>query len=389
MSAPFVDRVRARLASGGTAEAADFDAVLRAESTGIADDAVFAALREQVAAELTGAGPLEALLELPGVTDVLVTAPDAVWVDRGAGIERTSVRFADEAAVRRLAQRLMAASGRRLDDAVPFADAALSDGTRLHAMLPPLVPSTTLSLRVLARTRFTLDDLGRTGSMPLDVAGLLRAVVAARMAFVLSGGTGTGKTTLLGALMGEASAAERLLVIEDARELVVAHPHVVRLMTRAANVEGAGEVGLRDLVRQALRMRPDRIVVGEFRGPEMVELLIALNTGHEGGAATVHANSAGDVPGRLAVLGSLGGLQPTVVTDLVASAVDVVVHLGRGPSGARRVSEIGLLERAGSELVVSPVWTYGRGAGAAARRLARGFETRGAEVPELLRGEFV
>ncbi|MGH8960846.1 MAG: TadA family conjugal transfer-associated ATPase [Jatrophihabitantaceae bacterium] len=389
MSAPFVDRVRARLASGGTAEAADFDAVLRAESTGIADDAVFAALREQVAAELTGAGPLEALLELPGVTDVLVTAPDAVWVDRGAGIERTSVRFADEAAVRRLAQRLMAASGRRLDDAVPFADVALSDGTRLHAMLPPLVPSTTLSLRVLARTRFTLDDLGRAGSMPLDVAGLLRAVVAARMAFVLSGGTGTGKTTLLGALMGEASAAERLLVIEDARELVVAHPHVVRLMTRAANVEGAGEVGLRDLVRQALRMRPDRIVVGEFRGPEMVELLIALNTGHEGGAATVHANSAGDVPGRLAVLGSLGGLQPTVVTDLVASAVDVVVHLGRGPSGARRVSEIGLLERAGSELVVSPVWTYGRGAGAAAPRLARGFETRGAEVPELLRGERV
>jgi pilus assembly protein CpaF len=378
----FVDRVRDRLASGG---AADLDAVLRDESSGIADDAVFAVLREQVAAELTGAGPLEPLLAMSGVTDVLVTAPDAVWVDRGGGVERTSVRFADDAAVRRLAQRMVGAAGRRLDDAMPFADATLPDGTRLHAMLPPLVPSTTLSLRVLARTRFTLDDLARSGAMPSGVADLLRAVVTARLAFVLSGGTGTGKTTLLGALLGQTSAGERLLVVEDARELVIAHPHVVRLMTRAPNVEGAGEVGLRDLVRQALRMRPDRLVVGEFRGPEMVELLVALNTGHEGGAATVHANSACDVPSRLAVLGALGGLPPAVVAGLVASAIDVVVHLKRGPGGARGVDAVGLLEQVDGGLVVAPVWTAALGLGAAAPGLARAFVARGAEVPELLR----
>lgn len=378
----FVDRVRDRLAAGGSG---DLDAVLRAESAGIADDAVFAALRTQVAAELTGAGPLEPLLATPGVTDVLVTAPDEVWVDRGRGVERTPLSFADDAAVRRLAQRLMASAGMRLDDALPFADATLPDGTRLHAVLPPLAPSTTLSFRVLARTRFTLADLTRMGAMPPQVADLLRAVVAARLAFVLSGGTGTGKTTLLGALLGESSPGERLLVVEDVRELVIAHPHVVRLMTRAANVEGAGEVGLRELVRQALRMRPDRLVVGEFRGPEMIELLIALNTGHEGGAATVHANSARDVPGRLAVLGSLGGLPPAVLSDLVASAIGVVVHLKRGPDGARRVDEVGLLERVDAALGVSPVWTARLGAGTAAAGLARAFTARGAEVPELLR----
>jgi pilus assembly protein CpaF len=361
------------------------DAVLRAESAGIADDTVFAALRTQVAAELIGAGPLEPLLALPGVTDVLVTAPDAVWIDRGAGVERTEVSFADDSAVRRLAQRLVTAAGRRLDDARPFADATLADGTRLHAMLPPLVPATTLSLRVLARTRFTLPDLTGRGAFPSGVADVLRAVIDARLAFVLSGGTGTGKTTLLGALLGQVAADERMLVVEDARELVIDHPHVVRLMTRASNVEGAGEIGLRDLVRQCLRMRPDRLVVGEFRGPEMVELLIALNTGHEGGAATVHANSAADVPARLGVLGALGGLQPLVVADVVASALDVVVHLKRDRDGTRRVDEIGLLERVGGELVVPSVWSAAHGPGIAAERLAGALAARGAAIPELLR----
>jgi pilus assembly protein CpaF len=176
-----------------------------------------------------------------------------------------------------------------------------------------------------------------------------------------------------------------MLVVEDARELVIDHPHVVRLMTRASNVEGAGEVGLRDLVRQCLRMRPDRLVVGEFRGPEMVELLIALNTGHEGGAATVHANSAADVPARLGVLGALGGLQPLVVADVVASALDVVVHLKRDRDGTRRVDEIGLLERVGGKLVVPSVWSAAHGPGIAAERLAGALAARGAVIPELLR----
>src|SRR5262249_1528101 len=220
-------------------------------------------------------------------------------------VERSVVAFADDAAVRRLAQRLAAAAGRRLDDASPFVDATLPDGTRLHAVLPPITPATTLSLRVLARRRFELREL-----VDAQVATLLRAIVAARLTLVISGGTGTGKTTLLGALLGCVPPSERLVVIEDAAELVSGHPHVGRLVTRTANVEGSGAIGLRELVRQALRMRPDRLVVGEFRGAEIVELLVALNTGHEGGAATLHANAAADVPARLYALGALGGVFP-------------------------------------------------------------------------------
>ncbi|MCW2658230.1 MAG: putative conjugal transfer protein [Jatrophihabitans sp.] len=371
--ADLVDRVRRRLVT----EPADLDVAVRAESHGIVDDAVFARLRRDVEAELHGAGPLEPLLALRGVTDVLVNAPDSVWLDRGRGMERTPVRFPGEAAVRALAQRLAAGAGRRLDDALPYVDAVLPDGTRLHAVLPPLVPSTTLSLRVLARRRHDLDSLVALGAMPVAVAGVLRAVVAARLAFVVTGGTGTGKTTLLGALLGEVPSSERLLVIEDAPELVVAHPHLVRLVTRAANVEGAGAVGLRELVRQALRMRPDRLVVGEFRGAEMVELLVALNTGHEGSAATLHANSATDVPARFAALGALAGLPSHAVTSLVASAVDVVVQLRRGRDGVRAVAEIGLLERAGDELQARSAWAAGSGDGPAADRLHELLRARG------------
>ena len=380
-----VERVRERLArtaSGQPIASVEVDTAVRTETGGLVDDVVLAALRAQVSAELTGAGPLEELLGLPGVTDVLVTAPDSVWIDRGHGVERVDVRFPDDGAVRRLAQRLVAASGRRLDDACPYADACLPDGTRLHAVLPPLVPATTLSLRVLARRRFGLDELIEQGTVPEPVAGLLRAALAARLAFVLSGGTGTGKTTLLGALLAEAGPRERLVVIEDAAELVIAHPHVVRLVTRAANVEGAGAVGLRELVRQALRMRPDRLVVGEFRGAEMVELLVALNTGHDGGAATVHANSAADVPARLTALGALGGLAPPSVAPLVTSALDVVVHLRRGADGLRRVEELGLLRQHGGELEVATVWSAAGGPGPAASDFAARVARRGGAVPE-------
>ncbi len=366
--AALADRVRHRLVDSGL----ELDAALRAESEGIVDDAVFARLRRDIAAELRGAGPLEPLLELAGVTDVLVNAPDSVWLDRGSGMERSGVGFADEAAVRALAQRLAAGTGRRLDDASPYVDAVLADGTRLHAVLPPIVPATTLSLRVLARRPLGVEDLVRGGALSPDIAALLRAVVSARLAFVVTGGTGTGKTTLLGALLGEVSARDRLLVIEDAAELVIRHPHVVRLVTRAANVEGAGAVTLRELVRQALRMRPDRLVVGEFRGAEVVELLVALNTGHEGSAATLHANSAADVPARFSALGALAGLPAAAVTSLVASAVDVVVHLHRGRDGRRGVAEIGLLERGGGdELSVVSVWSHADGRGPAWERAGR------------------
>ena len=381
MSAPLVDRVRQRLVS----DRADVGAAVRAEAGGIVDDAVLAGLSREVASELTGAGLLEPLLAEPGVSDVLVNAPDSVWLDRGRGLERAAVRFADDAAVRRLAQRLAAAAGRRLDDAQPFVDAALDDGTRLHAVLPPLCPTTTLSLRVLAREPLGLAALTARGSVPPEVAELLAAVVQARLAMVVTGGTGAGKTTLLGALLGLVPAAERLVIIEDAAELVVDHPHTVRLVTRTANVEGAGAIGLRELVRQSLRMRPDRLVVGEFRGAEMVELLVALNTGHEGGAATLHANSARDVPARLAALGGLAGLGIGSITSLAASALRVVVHLRRLRDGARIVDEVGLLDRAGDSLSVHPVWRRGTGPGTAASTLFDELVAREAPVPSLLR----
>ena len=375
-----VDRVRLRLAASSAAP--DLRSVVR-EQYGrslIVDDASLAVLERDVAAELAGAGSLEPLLSLPGVTDVLVNGPAEVWLDRGRGLERAPVSFADDAAVRRLAQRLATAAGRRLDDASPFVDAALPDGTRLHAVLPPITDYTVLSLRVLARRRFELADL-----VERRVGVLLKAIVAARLTVVISGGTGTGKTTLLGALLGCVPPAERLVVIEDAAELVTSHRHLVRLVTRAANVEGSGAVGLRELVRQALRMRPDRLVVGEFRGAEMVELLVALNTGHEGGAATLHANAAADVPARLAALGALGGLSRAGVASQAASAFDVVVQLRRDRFGARGVAEIGLLERLGDELRVSPVWSCISGRATGADALLERISQRGVEIEGLLR----
>ncbi len=376
--AQFVNRVRQRLAESS---GADVGVVVRAESTTsvIADDASLAALERDVVAQLSGAGPLEPLLALPGITDVLVNSPDEVWLDRGRGLERAGVTFRDDTSVRRLAQRLAAVAGRRLDDGSPFVDAAMPDGTRLHAVLPPITPHTTLSLRVLARRRFELSEL-----VEVRVAALLRAIVAARLTVVISGGTGTGKTTLLGALLGCVSPAERLVVIEDATELVTSHPHVVRLVTRTPNVEGSGVVGLRDLVRQALRMRPDRLVVGEFRGAEIAELLVALNTGHEGGAATLHANTATDVPARLAALGALGGLSPSAVASQVVSALDVVVQLRHGRFGARGVAEIGLIERSGNDVQVVPVWSCANGLSARAAVLAERLAHRGIDTAGLL-----
>lgn len=375
-----LDRVRQRLVENAQAELVD---VLRSESEGVVDDAMLAGLKREVDAELRGAGPLEPLLALADVTDVLVNAPDSVWVDRGRGLESVAVSFADDAAVRRLAQRLAAAAGRRLDDAAPFADAVLPDGTRLHAALPPLCPYTTISLRVLARRPLDLSALVSSHAMPAAIADLLRAVVAARLAFVVTGGTGSGKTTLLAALLGCVPANERLLVIEDAPELSIDHRHVVRLVTRGANVEGAGAIGLRELVRQALRMRPDRLIVGEFRGAEMVELLVALNTGHEGSGATLHANSAADVPARFAALGALAGLPSSAVTSLVVSAIAVVVHLHRGRTGQRSVVEVGLLDRHDDELRVRPAWSGSGGDGAAMDQLRGMLAERGGPASEL------
>jgi pilus assembly protein CpaF len=348
MSGPdVVDRVRSRLLAGGLAPtAADVARALRDDGALLAPDALLAEA-ERLRAEMAGAGPLEPLLADPEVTDVLVTAPDEVWVDRGSGAERVDVRFADDAAVRRLAQRLASACGRRLDDAVPYVDGRLPSGVRLHAVLAPVALSgTALSLRVPRRRSFDLEGLVAAGAVPGPVLPWLDAVVAERLTLVVSGGTGTGKTTWTSALLARCDPRDRIVVVEDSAELVPDHPHVVRLEARPPNIEGAGAITLRDLVRQSLRMRPDRVVVGEVRGAEVVDMLAAFNTGHEGGMTTVHANSAADVPARIEALALAGGLDRAAAHAQLASGLDVVVHLDRGRDGVRRWRSLSVARRA-------------------------------------------
>ncbi|MCR4515049.1 TadA family conjugal transfer-associated ATPase [Aeromicrobium sp. 50.2.37] len=347
IDAALVGRVRSRLAAEVREPSAQAVAEALGLEAGLHGSASVLAVVDALQRERRGAGVLQPLLDDADVTDVVVNGSGAVHVDRGHGLERTDLRFADDAAVRRLAQRLAAQAGRRLDDASPWVDARLPDGTRLHAVLAPLVrPGTAISLRVPARRSFTLEQLVAAGGIDVEAARLLQRVVETRVAFVVSGGTGSGKTTLLGTLLGLVPPAERLVVVEDAAELAPDHPHVVSLEARPANAEGAGLVTVRDLVRQALRMRPDRLVVGEVRGGEVVDLLAALNTGHEGGCGTIHANSAADVPARFEALGVAGGLARDAVHSQLAAGVDVVVHLRRGRDGLRRVEEVGVLHAA-------------------------------------------
>lgn len=347
-----VERVRTALAGApGPPTAAQVAAALRAQGTVLGDAAVLD-VTAQLQAEIAGAGPLESLLREPGVTDVLVNGPAEVWIDRGAGLERTPTDLGDEAAVRRLAQRLAASADRRLDDAMPYVDARLAGGVRLHAVLPPVAPCGPLiSLRVPAQQPMSLTHLIASGGVPDELAPWLEALVRSRVAFLVTGGTGTGKTTVLGAMLALADPADRVVLVEDSGELRADLPHIVRLEARPPNVEGAGRVALDELVRQALRMRPDRLVVGEVRGAEVVDLLAALNTGHSGGCGTLHANSAADVPARLEALGVAAGLNRDAVHAQVAAGLEAVVHLARGSDGLRRVAELGLISRSPGGLV--------------------------------------
>lgn len=376
-----LDGVRLRLAaSGDEPTPAAVAAALRAQGR-LLGDAELLDVVSALRSEMVGAGPLEPLLADEDVTDVLVNGSNEVWIDRGAGLEPAEVAFADTSAVRRLAQRLAAAAGRRLDDARPWVDARLPDGTRLHAVLPPVaVGGPCLSLRVVRPRAFTLEELVAAGSMVPGTAQLLRTVLDARLSFLISGGTGTGKTTLLSCLLGLVGPRERIVLAEDSAELRPQHPHVVRLETRPANQEGVGRVTLRDLVRQALRMRPDRLVVGEVRGSEVLALLAALNTGHEGGCGTVHANAACDVPARLEALGATAGLDRAALHSQLAAALSVVVHLVRDRSGQRRVAEIHVLERGRDGLVSTVPAAIGDERGPGWGRLAALCE-RGAVAP--------
>ncbi len=383
MTESLFDRVRERLATeSATLRPIAVAAAIRAESGGMLGDADVLSNLRLVETELTGAGILEPLLRAEGTTDVLVSAPDQVWVDDGNELRRSEIRFPDEASVRRLAQRLAASAGRRLDDAQPWVDAQLNHvGTgrytvRLHAVLPPVaVAGTCVSLRVLRPATQDLAALAASGAIDPQAMQLVSDIISARLAFLVSGGTGAGKTTLLAAALGAVDDRERIVCVEDAAELAPKHPHLIRLVARGVNIEGAGEITLRQLVRQALRMRPDRIVVGEVRGAEVVDLLAALNTGHDGGAGTVHANSPAEVAARLEALAALGGLDRAALHSQLAAAVQVVLHVSRGRHG-RYLSEIAVLQRdAGGWVRSLPVWQVDRG-------LQRGAELLGQLIAE-------
>ena len=317
----------------------------------------------KISAQLAGAGPLQPLLDDVSTTDVFVNGPRDVWADHGEGLCRVPVSLGTEADVRALAVRLAALGGRRLDDSQPLVDVRLPDGVRLNAVIPPLSGEVTvLSFRIPRHRGFTLSELVGSGTVVPDVADLLLHVLERRKNFLISGGTGSGKTALLGALLAEVDPGQRLLVVEDSRELSVAHPHVVQLSARQANVEGMGEVSMADLVKNALRMRPDRLVVGECRGAEVRDMLTALNTGHEGGCATIHANAASAVPARLEALGALAGMTPESVTSQVSTALDVIVHVTRGPRG-RVVSQVAVPVLDSGVISTVPAWELGNGRG--------------------------
>ncbi|WP_432476286.1 TadA family conjugal transfer-associated ATPase [Nocardioides sp. GXQ0305] len=378
--ADLVDLVRDRLArEPGTLTPHRVADALRGAGHPVGDTTVLA-VHETLRRDVVGAGPLEPLLRLPGVTDVLVNGPEEVYLDRGDGLERTDLRFADDDAVRRLAQRLAASGGRRLDDASPYVDVRLADGSRFHAVLAPVArPGTIVSLRVPSARVLSLADLVGLGTVTDEGARLLAAIVRRRLAFLVSGGTGAGKTTLLASLLTLADPAERLVVVEDASELRPDHPHVVGLEARPANLEGAGGVAVQDLVRQALRMRPDRLVVGEVRDASVTDLLAALNTGHEGGCGTIHANSAVDVAARVEALALAAGWGRAATHSQLASALDAVVHVARTADGRRLVREVAVPVRSPDGWVsLEPAvefgddgsMRYGAGAARLERRLA-------------------
>ncbi|MET4094050.1 TadA family conjugal transfer-associated ATPase [Arthrobacter sp. UYCu712] len=316
---------------------------------------------ESISAELNGLGPLQALVRDPAVTDIFVNGPEAVWLDRGNGLEKAPVVFSGEPQIRALAARLVAAGGRRLDDGSPCVDVRLDGGYRVHAVLPPIsTAGTLLSVRIRREKVFTMGELRQLGMFGTLVQDVLERSIERRLSFLISGATGSGKTTLLATLLGLCHPAERLVLIEDASELNPVHPHVVSLESRHGNLEGNGVVDLGELVRQALRMRPDRLVVGECRGAEVRELLSAMNTGHTGGGGTIHANTAAAVPARLTALGALAGMGQDAVRLQTASALDAVVHVARAGNN-RYVACIGVLEDTGSGLAVSVALDVGGG----------------------------
>ncbi|MGQ0592858.1 MAG: CpaF family protein [Gammaproteobacteria bacterium] len=298
---------------------------------------------KQIEDEVLGLGPLEPLLADPAVTDILVNGRESVYVERGGKLERVAVHFKDDAHVLGMIDRIVSRVGRRIDESCPMVDARLKDGSRVNAIIPPLaIDGPTLSIRRFPKERLRAEDLVRIGSTSQPMMEVLQSVVKAKLNVLVSGGTGSGKTTLLNILSGYIPPYERIVTIEDSAELQLQQPHIVRLETRPPNIEQKGEVTQRDLVRNSLRMRPDRIVIGEVRAGEALDMLQAMNTGHEGSLSTVHANSPRDALSRLETMVMMAGLQLPIraMRAQIASAIHLVVQLERNEDGRRRLVSV-------------------------------------------------
>jgi pilus assembly protein CpaF len=298
-----------------------------------------------ILANTIGLGPIDALINQSGVTDVLVNCYDDVWFDQGNGLEKSSVTFSNESELREFAARLATSVNRRLDDVSPFVDAQLKNGIRFHAIIPPLAKNgTTLSFRIPTKQPMKLSDLVHLKTIDQNIAELLISIINQKISFVVSGATGSGKTTFLSALLNEVNSTERMIIIEDTAELQISHPQVISLQTRNPNAEGIGGIELSQLVKQALRMRPDRLVIGEVRGVEVIDLLVALNTGHRGSCVTIHANNTQSVVARFEALGLLAKTSKAAIYSLLSEAIQVLIHIKQTEQG-RKVSEISLLEK--------------------------------------------
>jgi pilus assembly protein CpaF len=300
-------------------------------------------LVDEITDDTVGHGPIEKLLADDTISEIMVNGHREVWIERRGRLYKTGVRFSDEAHLRRIVTKIAGQVGRRIDESSPMLDARLPDGSRVNAVVPPLsLSGSLLTIRKFGRERFSLDDMVRLGTLNREGVELLQACLHAELNILISGGTGSGKTTLLNAMSGEIAGDERIVTIEDAAELRLNQAHVLRLEARPANIEGEGLVTIRDLVRNALRMRPDRIVVGEVRGAEALDMLQAMNTGHDGSLSTVHANSARDALARIETMVLMAGydLPVRAIRQQVASALDLIVHLERLADGTRRVVAI-------------------------------------------------
>src|SRR4051812_5220726 len=319
-------------------------------------------LTTEIADDILGYGPLERLLPDDSITEIMVNGPSEIWIERQGRLYETTVRFNDDSHLRRIINRMVAQIGRRIDESSPMVDARLPDGSRVNAIIPPLsLSGPLLTIRKFSKKRLTLDDMVNLGTLWAESVAFLRRCIEAQLNILISGGTGSGKTTLLNALSACVPSSERIVTIEDAAELQLHQRHVLRLESRPANIEGQGSIPIRDLVRNSLRMRPDRIIVGEVRGGEALDMLQAMNTGHDGSLCTVHANSPRDALHRIETMVMMAGydLPIRAIREQVSSALDLVVHLERLQDGSRRVTAITEVQRMESDVItLQDIFTF-------------------------------